>query len=75
MTLQVGQQEIAGHKCVLAVASPRLFNIFSKDVQPSYEIDNLGIEYESVEALVEYAYTSRYNFTAFEPSTLYPTAL
>ncbi|OQV17187.1 Influenza virus NS1A-binding protein-like protein [Hypsibius exemplaris] len=59
VVLSIGQHEIAGHKCVLAVAIPRLFLMFSKDARQTYELDELDIDYESVETLVEFAYTYR----------------
>ncbi|XP_055339890.1 influenza virus NS1A-binding protein homolog [Paramacrobiotus metropolitanus] len=74
VTLQVGQHEIAGHKCVLALASPRFFQMFSKEPRPTFELDVLGLEYEPVEALVEFAYTCRLTAKPETAKALFKTA-
>lgn len=66
VVLQVGSSEIHAHRAVLACASPYFFELFtSEDERKSahegkllYKLSN-GFERESVEHLVNYAYTGR----------------
>lgn len=67
---QIGQEDIVAHRVVLAAASPYFVELFTRDKDgPSRkEIDGGGLVYEleggfskdSLERLIEYAYTSMY---------------
>ena len=60
VTLEVGQHIIRAHRAVLASASSFLFEMFSgQEGVESFHYKLKDIDYESIDALVNYAYTSR----------------
>jgi len=61
VTLRVGKQEIAGHRCVLAGSSPYLLKLFGEERADESAVFRLSdnLDCEATEALVEFAYTGR----------------
>jgi len=79
--LQVGKWEIPAHRVILACCSPYLFELFSTDEGGKCSEENIityklngGFEKDSLEHLVNYAYTGRMEVPANQVKSVYAAA-
>lgn len=79
--LQVGTWEIPAHRVILACCSPYLFELFSTDEGGKCSEENVityklngGFEKESLEHLVNYAYTGKMEVDASQVKSVYVAA-